>query len=140
MRKLLLLSTLIPLIIAPSAFATSSASVEIHNNVNANSSSNSQVTSHTNVTVETNGNVTHYESDKPNENVQVQAVNGETTVKVNGSAITTFPSKEPVATITAKPMERVTPVISPETKFKQIFEQKLNFFKKFFSFLHLRQS
>lgn len=100
MRKVLYLSLLTPLFIVTPAFAESSVSSVVENHVNAsnsNSGSSSNVTSHTSITTETNGKVTHYESDQPNQKVEVKAVNGESTIKVDGEAVTGSPTKEDIS-------------------------------------------
>ncbi len=83
MIKTALLGLLLLLIATP-AYAESTVNVNVKTDVD--SSSNSTVESNTDITVETNGKKTNYTSDKPG-NIEVNAVNDEHTVKVNGQVI-----------------------------------------------------
>lgn len=79
------------LLIATPAYAETRANVNIVNNVNSPSSSDSKTT--TDITVETNGKVTNYKSEEPG-SIEVNAVNDEHTIKVNGQVmqVTSNPS------------------------------------------------
>lgn len=101
-------------------YATSSASVEIHNNVNSSSTSNSNVSSKTNITVETNGQVTHYESDKPG-SVSVKSVNGESEIKVDGQTVTNTPQNT-----SATPTKDISQTPSPTPKLNEEQKKQLN--------------
>lgn len=83
MIKTALLGLLLLLIATP-AYAESTVNVNVKTDID--SSSNSTIESNTDITVETNGKKTNYTSDKPG-NIEVNAVNDEHTVKVNGQII-----------------------------------------------------
>lgn len=126
--------------LTPSAYAATSANVEINNNVSSNS--NSQTNSYTNITVETNGQVTRYESDKPG-NVEVKSTNGESSIKVNGEEvnpnITNKPSSSASPTGVINDDQRKNHKKNIEVKkefFINMLRVKLMFLRQFFSFLH----
>ena len=113
MIKTILFLTVFTILTSSTAFAESSATVEIHNNLNTNSTnSNSTTKSHTDITVETNGKVTHYESDEPG-SVSVKSVNGESEIKVNGVSVSS-PPKEPTSSPTTETSQSPTPTINKE--------------------------
>lgn len=123
------------LVLVPNAFANSSSSVNINNNINSTSTSDSNINSHTDVTVETNGEVTHYSSDEPNQKVEVKSVNGESSIKVNGEEVSSSPTKTLSKTPTPTPYEEINPTPSPILKIEEIIKEKFSFVQKFFSFL-----
>ncbi len=123
MKKLLFTIFSISIIFTPNALAISSANVDIHNNVNSSSNSTSQTTSHTDITVETNGKVTHYESDKPGD-VSVKSENGESEIKVNGVSVSSAPKNtSPSSTDSNSPTMTSKP--TPINEAKEI-EEKTN--------------
>lgn len=119
MRKLTLLSLLIPIFFVQSALAESTATVKVNNNVNSSSTSNSEVKSHTEITVETNGEVTRYESDEPG-SVSVKSINGQSEIKVNGETVSGTPQN-----ISATPTRNLSQTPSP-TPIELTDEQKEN--------------
>lgn len=110
------------LLFAPQAFAESTARVKVNNNVSG--SSTSTVKSETNIRVETNGEVTTYSSDKP-ENIEVNSVNGQT---VSSPA---KPTSEPSATPTATSVPHQDE--ENDSDQKNIFNILGEIFKKIFS-------
>jgi len=121
MRKISLLLFSLPFIFASSAYAESRASVKINNNVSSNSEST--VNSTTNIRIETNGKVTEYHSDKA-ENVEINAVNDTSEIKVNGQVVSQSPTSASTSP-TQKPTETPQPTDKDE-KEKEIEEQKEN--------------
>ncbi len=93
------------LLIATPAYAESRVNVNVNNN--ANSTSEEDMNSYTDITVETNGKKTNYTSDTPG-NIEVNAVNDEHTIKVNGQVIQVSGSSNP--TTSGKP----TPTINED--------------------------
>ena len=91
-----------------STYAQSFAHVEINNNVGSSSNSKSKTTTYTDITVETNGKVTHYESDKPG-SVSVKSVNGDSEIKVDGQTVSGSPTNDPQ--ITKEPSLTPNPTI-----------------------------
>ncbi len=94
----MMIKKIIPLflffLVATPAYAES-ANVNITNSVNTtgtNSTLNSKTTTH--IKVETNGKVTEYNSDKPG-NIEVNSINGESSIKVNGETVSGNPTAEP---------------------------------------------
>lgn len=109
------------LILVPSAYASTYSNVKVYNSVGSNTNSTSQVTTKTNITTETNGQVTHYESDQPGD-VEVKSENGNSTIKVNGQEVSTTQTKNQSPTPSS---------ISPENKESTSEERKqLNDFRK----------
>lgn len=88
------------LLIATPAYAESRVNVNVNNN--ANSTSQEDINSHTNITVETNGKKTNYTSDTAG-NIEVNAVNDEHTIKVNGQVIQVTGSSNPNTSGTPTP-------------------------------------
>ena len=123
---------------ASNAFAESSASVKINNNINSTSTSNSKIESKTDVRVETNGNVTQYSSDEPNQKIEVKSVNGESSIKIDGEEISES-KDETKTTITPTPTTPSEPEedenLNTENVFTEFINKPLDFIKKFFSFL-----
>ena len=120
------------LTIAGGAFAESSASVKIKNDVS--SSSDSQVNSSTSIRIETNGNVTTYSSSEP-EDIEVKSINGTSEIKVNGQVVSqdssqTSPTKIPPPTASLEEREE-----TDSNSNKNIFEVFQDLFKKVFSLL-----
>lgn len=99
MIKTALLGLLLLLIATP-AYAESRVNVNVNNN--ANSSNDSDLKSHTDITVETNGKKTNYTSDSPG-SIEVNAVNDEHTIKVNGQVIQITGSSNPTTSGTPTP-------------------------------------
>ena len=131
MKKSALLA-IIFLISPITAFAKSESSVNVTNEVH--SSSDSNATTETNITVETNGRVTHYSSDKPG-NVQINSVNGESEIKVNGVVVSGTPTSETNQTPTASPSPKPTTIpVDNNNGSKNIFNVIEELFKKLFFF------
>lgn len=121
MIKVLLLTFSASVLIVSPAFAQSSAHVEVNNNVNSSSNSNSTTTTRTDITIETNGKVTHYESDKPG-SVSVKSVNGESEIKVDGKTVLGSPTNDPE--LSKQPSLTPTPTIEKELTDEQ--KEQLN--------------
>ncbi|KKQ75425.1 MAG: hypothetical protein US96_C0011G0023 [Candidatus Woesebacteria bacterium GW2011_GWB1_38_5b] len=70
------------------AYAESSSSVTVNNSVNAsnNNSGDNNAEVSTDIRIETNGKVTEYSSDKP-ENVEINVKNGVSEIKVDGQIV-----------------------------------------------------
>ena len=98
MKKLLFLFLLSPFVLIQTALAQSSANVNINNSFSSSSQSETNVK--TDIKVETNGHVTTYSSDKP-ENIEVKSEDGKSEIKVDGrivsddSALSSTPSVSP---------------------------------------------
>ncbi|MEK9176289.1 MAG: hypothetical protein AAB520_02480 [Patescibacteria group bacterium] len=132
-------------VFATPSYGASSANVNVENNVSSNSNSSSQVSSHTNITVETDGNVTHYESDEGGK-IEVKAENGKSEIKVNGVTVSGSPTKSNSPTgITQTPQPTNEDEVNEdeqkinENEFtERIIEQlkrPIEIIKKIFSFL-----
>lgn len=134
MKIILIIFILLTFIIIPRAFAQSSASVEVNNNINSDSTSQSSVNSHTDITVEVDGEVTKYSSDEPNQKIEVKASDGQSSIKVDGveksDSSNTEISKTPTPTDKLAP----TPTPAPDS-IKEVILEKFNFIEKFVSFL-----
>lgn len=115
------------LLISSNVFAESSASVTVENKV---SSSNENTKSNTEIRVETNGNVTEYSSDEPNQKIEVKAVEGESEIKIDEEVVTVSPTPE--ATTTPEESNDDT---QDEIKKEDDSNIVVTFFKKIFSFL-----
>lgn len=130
------LFTIVFLALPSSVFAESSANVEINNQISASSNSSSTSTCKTSITTETNGKVTHYESDKCG-NVSAKTENGETEIKENGVVVSgsnsNNPTKEPTVSSTAKPTEKPDDDEESKEANKNIFNAVENLLKKIFS-------
>lgn len=114
-------------------YAESSASVKIKNDVS--STSNSQVSSSTNIRIETNGDVTTYSSDKP-EDIEIKSENGKSVIKVNGVVVSASPTDgqtSPTSTPVPDPTDEEEDENEGENK--NIFEVFQDLFKKVFSLL-----
>lgn len=98
MIKTALLGLLLLLIATP-AYAESRVNVNVNSDTN---SSNDDLKSHTDITVETNGKKTNYTSDTPG-SIEVDAVNDEHTIKVNGQVIQITGSSNPTTSGTPTP-------------------------------------
>lgn len=106
MLKKIILTSLFFVFASPT-LAASSASVNVENNVSTNSNSSSQTTTHTDITVETDGNVSHYESSEPGK-IEVKSENGTSEIKVNGEIVSGSPHS-PTSEPTNKPSHSPTP-------------------------------
>ncbi len=139
MAVFLLLSS--PLLIPLSAYATSNTNVEVSNNggtsytnveIENNTSSTNVVTndSKTKVRIESNGKVTEYESEKP-ENIELKSEDGKTSVKINNeSKVTTTPS----STTSAKDNENDKKSEEANKEGKNILEIIKDFLENLFNF------
>lgn len=83
MKKIIFLFAFIAL--APQAYAKTTTTVKVNNNVST--SGNNTSTVENDITIETNGKVTHYSSDKP-ENIEIKSEDGVSEIKVNGEKVT----------------------------------------------------
>lgn len=127
MKILLIISIFIfSLVFTEISFAESSASVNIENSVSSN---NEDVDSHTKIKVETNGNVTEYESDEPNQKIEVNAVNDKSEIKIDDQIISESASQEGKKDFTP------TPSLTTESDEDDGSNIIVSFFKKIFSFL-----
>jgi len=140
MIRLIPIIVLFFIIITSNAYAESSASVEINNNIYSTSTSNSNIENKTNIRVETNGNVTEYSSDEPNQKIEVKSVNGESSIKVDGEEVTeseneTKITATPTPTRTAPNGETANEELNTENAIIKFINKPLDFIKKFFSFL-----
>lgn len=111
MIKLIVLAIFLVFLPISKALAESSASVNINNNINSSSTNNSEFKSRTEITVETDGEVTHYESDQPG-NVTVKSINGKSEITVDDEKVTPNPTKTSEEKQTPAPT--ITPTVSKE--------------------------
>lgn len=130
MRKISLLLFSLPFIFVSSAYAESKASVKINNIVNTNSNSN--VTSNTNIRIETNGKVTEYSSDKPG-SVEINAVDDNHEIKVNGETVSQNPTNQTSGTPTPKPSEKPEPTEEVEEQKENLLDAINDFIGKIFA-------
>jgi len=84
MTRVLFLALTIIFFVPSATYAQSSANIKVENSVESSSQNETNVK--TDIRVETNGNVTTYSSDKP-ENIEINAVNGQSEIKVNGQVL-----------------------------------------------------
>lgn len=90
MKKILLLLAFFTL--APEAYAKTTTTVKVNSDVSTSGNNTSTVKN--DITIETNGQVTHYSSDKP-EDIEISSVDGVSEIKVNGENVSPTPTKEP---------------------------------------------
>ncbi len=140
MKKLLL--GLIFLLIPSSAYASTTSSTVINNVSASSTNSDSQMSSHTEITTETDGKVTHYESDEPNKSIHVESTNGTSKIEVNGEEVsgddkTISPTKDKVPTPTnSNSQKQVVKSVGILQKLIDRFERP---FKIIFVLLHLER-
>ena len=130
MKKTFFIVLILFLIFAQTAYAESSASVKINNNVSSNSQSESSIK--TDIRVETNGHVTTYSSEEA-EDIEIKAENDQSVIKVNGKTVSGG-SPTGTATPTAQPTDEPEDNKTEEDN-ENIFDIIEDIFNKVFSLL-----
>lgn len=117
------------LLATPAYAETASVSIKNSANTSGTNSTNTS-TQETHIKIETNGKVTEYNSDKPG-NVEVNSVNGESTIKVNGETVSGNSNSNPTAEPTheANPTASVSPSPKPSEESKN--DEKQNAIEEF---------
>lgn len=140
MQYAALLILLLPLIFVSSVQANTETNVQV--NTTTNSTNVSTTNNYTKVRIESNGKVTTYESDKP-EDIDLQSEDGTAKVSIkNGNSITITPTG--TISATEKDKEEIHDKLAKEEvekkleqakeEQKSIFEKIKDFFNKFFAF------
>ena len=107
--------------------AESKVNIKVNNDVSTSDNNTSTVKN--DITIETNGQVTHYSSNKP-ESIEINSIDGVSEIKVNGQTVSESNGQE-----NSNAFPRMKPTVKPEnnkSENENIFDFFGNLFRKIF--------